>query len=49
MKKLTKQEKRELIAKKMKIKKHHGATLAAQLKRTQNAKSFSGSAKRMVK
>ena len=49
MKKITKQEKREHITRKLKIKKQRGATLAAQFKHTQNSKSFSGSSKKMVK
>ena len=49
MKKITKQEKRQTIAAKLKAKQQRGATLGGQLQRTQTLKSFSGKAKKLVK
>lgn len=45
----TKSQKRELIARKNKLKAHKGATLAAQVQRTRGLKSYSGHAKKMIK
>lgn len=43
----TKQEKREEILRKKKIKEKKGGTLAGQISRTQISKNYSGSAKKM--
>ena len=45
----TKQQKREELARKKKIKTSKGGTLAGQILRTKNAGKYSGSAKKMTK
>ncbi len=45
----TKQEKREELLRKKKIKQKKGGTLAGQVSRTQISKNYSGKAKKMQK